>query len=82
MLLDDEQRQYWVLGGRQPDGVRSECFDTVSPIVDPWRGQRQIVRDPPVDNSIALGRSHGASRAAFDKPGTWKIERCGQAECY
>ena len=54
MLSNDEQRQYRVLGGRQPDGVRSECFCTVSPIVDPWRGHRQIVRDPPMDNSIAL----------------------------
>lgn len=43
-----------MLGDRQPDGLRSDYFYTVKPIIHPWSGYRQIGRDPPKDNSIAL----------------------------
>ena len=32
--LDDEKRQRWTLGHRQPYGVRSEYLFTVNPIVE------------------------------------------------
>ena len=54
VLLDDEQHQQWILGDCQPDGVRIVCFYTVKPIIYPWRGHRQTVRDDPMDDSIAL----------------------------